>query len=286
MLIPRWLRRIFTRYRVPYQEHEHLPVFSANRLAHAEHVSGHRVAKPVFLAGGKGPVMVVMPASARVDVVRVNEVLGLKDLRIATEAEIQGWFKGCRPGCIPPVRIRSDQIILMDRSLAQQGRILFAAGSSEWGVSMPFRAWYRLVRPGVGRFAQRNDRRPVDSPLVLVVEDEVDTNMLLCRLLEKRGITCRGAMNGQRALALAAELRPSAILLDLMLPDMSGFEVYERLRREGPLKLPPAVVVTALEDEAMHRLGLDLGAEAFLTKPFVPESLVRELGNVLADASA
>jgi DNA-binding response OmpR family regulator len=71
-----------------------------------------------------------------------------------------------------------------------------------------------------------------------------------------------------------------------MLPYMSGFEMYQRLRHVGPLRLPPAVVVTALEDEAMRRLGYDLGADAYLTKPFFPESLMRELDNVLADARA
>jgi CheY-like chemotaxis protein/prolyl-tRNA editing enzyme YbaK/EbsC (Cys-tRNA(Pro) deacylase) len=276
---------------VPYQEHEHLPVYSANQLAHAEHISGHRVAKPVFLAAGNGPghrpVMVVVPASARVDVARVQEVVGREDLRVAGEDEIQAWFKGCRPGCVPALRLRSDEIVLMDRSLAHVGTILFAAGSPEHAVSMPFRAWYRMVRPGVGRFTARENRTSsAQRPMVLVVEDEADTNHLLCQLLEKRGFACRGAADGQRALALAAELHPSAILLDLMLPDMSGFEMYQRMRQVGPLRLPPAVVVTALEDEAMRRLGYDLGADAYLTKPFFPESLMRELDSVLADATA
>ena len=286
MSLPHWFRKILSRSQVPYTEHEHLPAYSANQLAHAEHISGHRVAKPVFLAAGKRPVMVVMPASARVDVSRVKRVLGTDDLRIASEEEIQGWFKGCRPGCVPPVHLRADEIILMDRALAHMGTILFAAGSPEHAVSMPFRSWYRMVRPGVGRFAEEDSKAQAQRPMVLVVEDEADTNHLLCQLLEKRGFACRAAPDGQRALTLAAELNPSAILLDLMLPDMSGFEMYQRLRRTGPLRLPPAVVVTALEDEAMRRLGYDLGADAYLTKPFFPESLMRELDSVLADASA
>jgi CheY-like chemotaxis protein/prolyl-tRNA editing enzyme YbaK/EbsC (Cys-tRNA(Pro) deacylase) len=286
MSLPHWLQKILVRARVPFQEHEHLPVYSANQLAHAEHISGHRVAKPVFLAGGKRPVMVVVPASARVDVARVNAVLGMNDLRVAGEDEMERWFKGCRPGCVPPVRLREDEIILMDRALAQMGTILFAAGSPEHAVSMPFRDWYRMVRPGVGRFTARNVKTRTSKPMVLVVEDEADTNHLLCQLLEKRGFVCRAAVDGQRALSLASELRPSAILLDLMLPDMSGFEMYQRLRQVGPLRLPPAVVVTALEDDGMRRLSYELGADAYLTKPFFPESLMRELDNVLADATA
>jgi CheY-like chemotaxis protein/prolyl-tRNA editing enzyme YbaK/EbsC (Cys-tRNA(Pro) deacylase) len=286
MSLPRWLERLFSYYRVPYEVHQHLPVHSANQLAHAEHVSGHRVAKPVFLALGTRPLMVVVPASARLDVGRVQEVLGRKDIRLAGEEEIAGWFKGCPAGAIPPVRLRSDLMILMDRSLAHLGTMLFAAGSSEEAVSMPFRAWYRMVRPGVGRFTQVNGQQARPRPLVLVVEDESDTNHLLCQLLERKGFASRGAVDGQAALALAAELRPSAILLDLMLPDMNGFDMYERMRSLGPIKLPPAVVVTALEDDAMRRRGQDLGADAYLTKPFFPDSLMRELDNVLADARA
>jgi Ala-tRNA(Pro) deacylase len=284
MSVPRWLERLLTHYQVPYQVHEHLPVHSANQLAHAEHTSGHRVAKPVFFAGGGQPVTVVVPASTQVDPERVREVLGLDDLHLACEENIAHWFKGCSPGCVPPLRIRSDQVLVMDRSLASLGSILFAAGTSEAAVSMPFRAWYRMVRPGVGRFAKapRNGKRP----MVLVVEDEADTNQLLCRILEKKGYACRGAENGQSALDLAAELQPAAILLDLMLPDMSGYEMYERLRREGPMRLPPAVIVTALEDEAVRRRGFELGADAYLTKPFFPAALMEELDNVLADARA
>jgi CheY-like chemotaxis protein len=72
----------------------------------------------------------------------------------------------------------------------------------------------------------------------------------------------------------------------LMLPDMSGYEMYERLRREGPLRLPPAVIVTALEDEAVRRRGFELGADAYLTKPYFPAMLMEELDSVLADARA
>jgi CheY-like chemotaxis protein/prolyl-tRNA editing enzyme YbaK/EbsC (Cys-tRNA(Pro) deacylase) len=278
------LERIFSHYNAPYQVHEHLPVHSANQLAHAEHTSGHRVAKPVFFAAGSQPVTVVVPASTQVDPDRVGAVLGRKDIRLASEDVIARWFKGCNPGCVPPLRLRSDQVLLMDRSLANLGNILFAAGTSEAAVSMPFRAWYRMARPGVGRFikARHNGKRP----MVLVVEDEADTNQLLCRILEKKGYACRSAEDGQSALGLVSELRPNAILLDLMLPDMSGYEMYEKLRQVGPLRRPPAVVVTALEDEAVRQRGFELGAEAYLIKPFFPAMLMEELDNVLADARA
>jgi CheY-like chemotaxis protein/prolyl-tRNA editing enzyme YbaK/EbsC (Cys-tRNA(Pro) deacylase) len=288
MALPRWLSRILDHHRIPYEVHRHPPVFSASHLAHAEHVSGHRVAKTVFLNGGGRPLMVVLPACDRLDLGRVQAVLGRPDLRFASEAEIEGWFKGCQPGSVPPLRLRADQGILMDRALAHLGTMLFAAGSPEEAIAVRFRDWYRAVRPGIGRFcAAVNGHNGANAaPTVLVVEDEAETNELFCRLMEREGYTCQGVEEGNRALEVAAEVRPSAILLDLMLPDMSGFDVCERLRRNGPLKRIPVIVMTALDDEASRQRGRELGAEAYLTKPFAPSELVEELHEVLADCRA
>lgn len=285
-MLPHWFARILAHHNVAFRELEHLPAYSAAQMAHAHGMSAQNVAKPIFLAGSNRPITVVLPGGAMLDLDRVQDVLGIPGLRLAAEEEIAGWFKGCPPGCVPPVRIRSDQVMLMDRSLAHLGNVVFAAGSFELAVSMPFRSWYRMSRPGVGRFVRQDGNGATVKPLVLVVEDEPDTNHLLCQLLERRGIKCRGAESGRSALALARELCPSAILLDLMLPDMCGLDMYEQLRRHGPLKLPPAVVVTALDDDAMRQRGHELGADAYLTKPFFPESLFHELDIVLADALA
>ena len=87
------------------------------------------------------------------DLVSVQAVVGTKDLRFASEGEIAGWFKGCQPGSVPPFRLRSDLQIVMDRSLARMGKILFAAGTPQDAISVRFSDWYRAVRPGVGRFS-------------------------------------------------------------------------------------------------------------------------------------
>src|SRR5438045_3653952 len=116
MTVPYWLQRILDHNEVPFEVHTHPPVFSASFLAQTLHVSGHRVAKPVFLTDGKRPVAVVVPANQHVDPQRVAQVLGWSDMRFASETEIAGWFKGCQPGGIPPLRLRGDERILMDRS--------------------------------------------------------------------------------------------------------------------------------------------------------------------------
>lgn len=284
MATPRWLRHILTHYGIAYEEHHHPPVFSALRLAEAEHVSGYRVAKTVFLVGRGRPIAVVLPACASLDLARVHTVLGMPDLRLASETEIASWFKGCALGAVPPLRLRGDELILMDRSLAHLGNIVFAAGTPEDAVVVPFRAWYRAVRPGIGRFALGSNGHSSPPPPVLVVEDETVTNQLVCQLLDREGFACRGVEEGRQALAAVSEARPAAILLDLMLPDMSGFDVYEELRRSGPLKRIPVIVVTALDDEASRQRGRQLGAEAYLTKPFRLEALIAELHQVVADA--
>jgi CheY-like chemotaxis protein/prolyl-tRNA editing enzyme YbaK/EbsC (Cys-tRNA(Pro) deacylase) len=287
MALPRWLKEILNHYGVPFEEHHHPPVYSASQLAQAEHVSGYRVAKTVFVSAAERPVAVVLPSCCRMDLARVQALLG-EDARLATEPEIGAWFKGCQPGTVPPLRLRPDMHLLMDRSLAHPGKMIIPAGTPEDAVAVPFRDWYRAVWPGVGCFAvpAKQDGNGRAVPSVLVVEDEAVTNDLLCRLLERQGLACRGVEEGKAALAAAAEMRPSAVLLDLMLPDMSGFDVYERMRRTGPVKRIPVIVVTALDDDESRRRSRQLGADAYLTKPFTAEALVAEVQDALADAHA
>jgi Ala-tRNA(Pro) deacylase len=269
MAIPRWLTHILAHYGIPFEVHHHPPAYTASELAETEHITGYRVAKTVFLISQGRPIAVVLPSCRRLDLESVKAVLGQDDLRLATEAEIAGWFKGCEPGAVPPLQLRQDERILMDRSLAHLGPMLIPAGTVEDAMLVPFRAWFRAVRPGVGHFAMpsNGEANGKAAPSILVVEDETATNELFCRLLE--------------ALELAPQMQPSAILLDLMLPDMSGFEMLEQLRRTGPLKRIPIIVVTALDDAACRQRGKQLGADAYLTKPFMPAELVEEIQDIL-----
>ena len=279
MSIPRWLRQILAHYHVAYEEHHHVPAPTASYLAEVEHMSGYRVVKTVFLWDHGRPLAAVLPSCCQLDVARVQALTGLPNLRLATEAEIGNWFRGCQPGAVPPLRLRGDERILMDRSLAHLGNILFPAGTLEDAVVVRFRDWYRAVRPGIGRLAKTSNGKHNGhrQPTVMVVEDESATNNLLCRLLERSGLRCHGVEQGKQALELAPQIRPSAILLDLMLPDISGYEMYERLRRQGPLKRIPVIIVTALDDAATRERGRQLGADAYMTKPFEPAKLVAEM---------
>ncbi len=183
MAVPRWLQYILQHNGVSYEEHQHPPVFSASHLAHAEHISGYRVAKTVLVTTRGQPLAVVLPAPARLDLAWVQILWSDPDLRLATEREIARWFRGCQPGAVPPLRLRADEEIVMDRSLAHLGPILIPAGTLEDALVLRFRDWYRMVRPGIGRFAlpRAGYAIPKAPPPVLVTEDEEEMSPLLCR---------------------------------------------------------------------------------------------------------
>jgi CheY-like chemotaxis protein len=108
---------------------------------------------------------------------------------------------------------------------------------------------------------------------VLVVDDEADV-LLLCRLnLQQRGHELLEASTGSSALELARERRPDVIVLDLMLPGMTGYEVLETLKRDEQTSDIPVLVLTAKSLRADRERSRGLGASGFLTKPFLPSEL-------------
>jgi phosphate regulon transcriptional regulator PhoB len=118
-------------------------------------------------------------------------------------------------------------------------------------------------------------------PLVLVVEDEPDLAELIRFHLEQEGFTVKVCTSGDIALAEARRKRPDAVLLDLLLPGVSGLEVCRRMRSEPQLASVPILMVTAKAEEADRVIGLELGADDYITKPFSPRELVARLRAVL-----
>ena len=103
---------------------------------------------------------------------------------------------------------------------------------------------------------------------ILIVDDEPSGRDLLKRLLSVEGYQLALASSGPEALTKAAELTPDLILLDVMMPDMDGFEVCRRLRSDPLLAEVPIIIVTALDDNEARLQGLRIGADDFVTKPF------------------
>ena len=109
---------------------------------------------------------------------------------------------------------------------------------------------------------------------VLVVDDEKDITALVAYHLEREGFRVLQAHDGLQALELVKRERPSLVVLDLMLPHLSGLDVCRRLRKEPDTARLPILMLTAKAEETDKVLGLELGGDDYLTKPFGPKELV------------
>ena len=109
---------------------------------------------------------------------------------------------------------------------------------------------------------------------ILVVEDEQDILQLITLYLEKEGFRTVSAKTGAEALRQAKQEKPDLVVLDLMLPEMDGLEVCKRLRSAPDTALLPIIMLTAKAEESDTIIGLELGADDYVTKPFSPKALV------------
>ena len=121
---------------------------------------------------------------------------------------------------------------------------------------------------------------------VLVIDDEKDLIELLRYNLEKEGFRVEGAPDGESGLAAAARRRPDILIVDLMLPGMDGLEVCRRLRADAGTASIPIIMLTAKSAEADRVVGLELGADDYVTKPFSPRELAARIRAVLRRAGA
>ena len=122
------------------------------------------------------------------------------------------------------------------------------------------------------------------KPMVLIVEDEAPLVTLLRYNLEKEGFAVCSAGDGEEALLQIAENKPDAVLLDWMLPLVSGLEVCRQIRRSPSSRALPIILLTARGEEADRVRGLDSGADDYVVKPFSPSELVARLRAVIRRA--
>lgn len=122
-------------------------------------------------------------------------------------------------------------------------------------------------------------------PRILVVDDTPEIRELLQIHLEAAGYEILTASNGQEALAIVATHAPDLILLDVMMPELNGFQVCEALRRDPALETTPVVMLTAMENQKLNELAFEAGAEVCMTKPFQPDRLVNIINLALDNAA-
>jgi two-component system alkaline phosphatase synthesis response regulator PhoP len=117
------------------------------------------------------------------------------------------------------------------------------------------------------------------SDLILLVDDEPSIQQLAQMYLERDGFRVKSVSDGEAALDAVRTLRPALVVLDVMLPKLDGFEVCKRLRQRDD---PAAIIMLTARDEDVDKiLGLELGADDYLTKPFNPRELVARVKAIL-----
>jgi len=153
------------------------------------------------------------------------------------------------------------------------------------------RSCYRIV---TCRFLRRMEailtsRQPMTQKAgnkrILVAEDEQDVLNLVANSLKTAGYQVLKAENGEAALDQARSALPALVILDLMLPGMSGLEVCKVLKGDSTTKMIPIIMLTAKAEEVDRIVGLELGADDYVTKPFSPRELVLRVRSILRRSS-
>jgi len=133
----------------------------------------------------------------------------------------------------------------------------------------------RRVPPGPGQPGRQRLGR------VLLVEDEQDVAEMIRYNLTKEGYDVVLCSNGNEALRLARENRPDVLLLDIMIPQLNGWEVCRRIKKDPELATIPVIMVSGRVEEGDKVLGFEVGADDYVTKPFSPRELIARIRAVL-----
>jgi DNA-binding response OmpR family regulator len=120
------------------------------------------------------------------------------------------------------------------------------------------------------------------SPIALVIDDEPDIRDVIAFVLGQSGFEVHEASDGATGLAAAATVHPDVILLDWMMPRMSGIDVCRALRRDDDQRSAVVVLLTAKAQESDVELGFAAGAQDYIMKPFSPKDLVSRVQGLLA----
>jgi two-component system response regulator VicR len=118
---------------------------------------------------------------------------------------------------------------------------------------------------------------------VVYVEDEPTMIELVELILKGRGYQVIGAKGGQEGLELIPQVKPDLVLLDLMMPDMNGWDVYQKMKADEYMKTIPVIIVTAKAQTIDKMLGLHIAkVQDYITKPFSPSELIESVNRVLS----
>jgi len=147
------LESYFRENGVAFEVREHPTAFTAQKIAASEHVPGRMFAKVVMASADGDLIMLVLPATSLVDLAKVAEVLGGRQVRMAAEREFASAFPDCEAGAMPPFGNLYDLPVYVDQALGQNMRIVLQAGSHTVTMSVSYADFERLARPTVADIA-------------------------------------------------------------------------------------------------------------------------------------
>jgi DNA-binding response OmpR family regulator len=123
-----------------------------------------------------------------------------------------------------------------------------------------------------------------DKKRILAVDDESDVLLILKTALLSEGFQVFTATNGPDAIALSLEHKPDLLVLDMMMPEMNGFETLRNIREQQGMQSVPVVMLTGVSDKDRIRQALDLGIDYYIVKPFEFHDLISKVKIAIADA--
>jgi Ala-tRNA(Pro) deacylase len=147
------LKQYLEENKVEFEVHPHPETFTAQEIAAALHVPGKELAKVVMVKGTKGFMMVVLPASYKIDWEKFKDATNEPEARLASEAEFKDLFPDCEVGAMPPFGNLYDLPLYADQSLTDNSWILFQAGNHIDTVKMNYNDFVRLTQPKMEDFA-------------------------------------------------------------------------------------------------------------------------------------
>jgi Ala-tRNA(Pro) deacylase len=155
-----WIEKELRQRGIPFTELHHTEAYTAQSVAQQEHTSGHHVAKVVVVIADDEPIELVLPATRRVSLERIREILETGNVRLAREDEMEAQFPDCELGAMPAWRHWAGVEVLMDRMLETEGEIVLQAGTHCDAVRMKFADWFAAVQPQVESFTDCADDKP------------------------------------------------------------------------------------------------------------------------------
>jgi Ala-tRNA(Pro) deacylase len=148
------LKKYLDSNHIKYVSMKHSLAYTAQEIAASAHIHGKELAKTVVVKIKGKMAMAVLPANNRIDMNRLKEAVGARDVSLADEAEFQERFPGCAPGAMPPFGNLYDMEVFADPLLAEDEEIVFNAGSHTELIRMSFKDYQRLVDPKIFKITE------------------------------------------------------------------------------------------------------------------------------------